>query len=125
MRDWLWALNEAGRAAPLSFAGYGDAAGRPELRAVVAAYLRRVRGRRGRADTIVICNGFTQGLAARSRPRLRRAGAPAARAGGSRPPRRGCRSPNSAGLNAVPIPVDDDGVRVDERCRVRVPVRWC
>ncbi len=110
MRDWLWALNEAGRAAPLSFAEYGDAAGRPELRAVVAGYLRRVRAAAAQPEAIVICNGFTQGL------QLVLA---ALAAGGHR--RLGLEDPGHhdwapiaerAGLRPAPVPVDADGARV-------------
>jgi GntR family transcriptional regulator/MocR family aminotransferase len=61
-RDWLWALSDAARTAPLDAFGYGDPAGRPELRSVLAAYLRRVRGADVDADSIVVCSGFTQGL---------------------------------------------------------------
>lgn len=42
-RDWLWALGEAGRRAPDSEFGYGEAQGSSRLREVVASYLRRVR----------------------------------------------------------------------------------
>jgi GntR family transcriptional regulator/MocR family aminotransferase len=61
-RDWLWALSDAARTAPLDVFGCGHPAGRPELRTVLAAYLRRVRGADVDADSIVVCNGFTQGL---------------------------------------------------------------
>jgi GntR family transcriptional regulator/MocR family aminotransferase len=110
MRDWLWALNEAGRAAPLSFAAYGDAAGRPDLRAVLAAYLRRVRAAAATAETIVITNGFTQGLAlvlgvlAERDHRL---------LGVEDPGHRDWRAlAERAGLRPVPVPVDADGARI-------------
>ncbi len=62
MRDWLWALGEAGRRAPVAVAGYGDPRGSPELREVLAAYLRRVRGSAVDPEYLVICAGFTQGI---------------------------------------------------------------
>jgi GntR family transcriptional regulator/MocR family aminotransferase len=43
--------------------GYSDPRGRPELRAALAAYLARARGVRASPDRIVVCAGFTQGLA--------------------------------------------------------------
>ncbi len=43
--------------------GYGDPRGLPELRAVLAGYLARARGVRASPDRIVVCSGFTQGLA--------------------------------------------------------------
>ena len=62
MRDWMWALSEAGRRAPSAAAGYGDPRGDGGLREVVAAYLRRVRGSAASPEHIVICSGFAQGV---------------------------------------------------------------
>jgi GntR family transcriptional regulator / MocR family aminotransferase len=110
MRDWLRALGEAGRTAPLDVAGYGDAAGRPELRAVVAAYLRRVRAAAAAPENVVICNGFTQGLqlvlsvlgdAGHSRLGIEDPGHRDWRAMAER-----------AGLAHAPVPVDAAGARV-------------
>ena len=42
--DWSWAVRQACREATSEALGYADARGRPELRSVVAAYQRRVRG---------------------------------------------------------------------------------
>jgi GntR family transcriptional regulator / MocR family aminotransferase len=60
---WLAAGRRALNAAPGQALGYGDPAGRPELRAALAAYLARARGVRASPDRIVVCTGFTQGLA--------------------------------------------------------------
>ena len=110
MRDWLWALSDAGRNAPLSIAEYGDAAGRPELRAVLAAYLRRVRAAAASPETIVVTSGFTQGLALVLRVladhdhRL---------LGVEDPGHRDWRAmAERAGLRPVPVPVDEDGARI-------------
>ena len=62
-RDWLWALGEAGRRAPSSEFGYGEAQGSSRLREVVAGYLRRVRGAVAEPQLMVISSGFAQGLA--------------------------------------------------------------
>jgi len=60
---WLSAARKALSAAPSRALGYGDPRGLPELRAVLAGYLARARGVRASPDRIVVCNGFTQGLA--------------------------------------------------------------
>ncbi len=60
---WLSAARKALSAAPSHALGYGDPRGLPELRAVLAGYLARARGVRASPDRIVVCSGFTQGLA--------------------------------------------------------------
>ncbi|MGH8961777.1 MAG: GntR family transcriptional regulator, partial [Jatrophihabitantaceae bacterium] len=62
MRDWSWAVAEAGRRAPVATGDYGDPRGHENLRAVVAGYLRRVRGAATDADHVIVCAGFTQGV---------------------------------------------------------------
>ncbi|MFI9047786.1 PLP-dependent aminotransferase family protein [Streptomyces sp. NPDC053427] len=59
---WLAAARRALTAAPSEAFGYGTAAGRPELRTVLADYLARARGVRVDPDRIVVCAGFMQGL---------------------------------------------------------------
>ncbi|MDX6342565.1 MAG: GntR family transcriptional regulator / MocR family aminotransferase [Trebonia sp.] len=60
---WLSAARKALSAAPAQALGYGDPRGLPALRAVLAGYLARARGVRASPDRIVVCTGFTQGLA--------------------------------------------------------------
>ena len=60
---WLSAARKALSGAPSQALGYSDPRGRPELRSVLAAYLGRTRGVRVAPDRIVVCAGFTQGLA--------------------------------------------------------------
>ena len=60
---WLAASRRAVNAAPFEALGYGDPRGRPELRRALASYLARVRGVHATPDRLVICSGFTQGLA--------------------------------------------------------------
>jgi GntR family transcriptional regulator/MocR family aminotransferase len=60
---WLSAARKALSGAPSQALGYSDPRGRPELRGVLAAYLGRTRGVRVTPDRIVVCAGFTQGLA--------------------------------------------------------------
>jgi GntR family transcriptional regulator/MocR family aminotransferase len=107
MRDWLWALGEAGRQAPVAAAGYGDARGAAELREVLAAYLRRVRGAAADPEYLVICSGFTQAvnllLRVLARDGIRQV---AVEDPGDRD---NDVIAERAGLRAVPIPVDDQG----------------
>ena len=60
---WLSAARKALTAAPSDALGYGDPRGLSALRTVLAAYLARTRGVRADPDRIVVCAGFTQGLA--------------------------------------------------------------
>lgn len=61
-QQWLAAARRALSAAPYSAFGYGDPAGHPRLRAVLAEYLARVRGVIADPDRIVISSGFHHGL---------------------------------------------------------------
>ncbi len=111
MRDWLWALNEAGRHAPTAAVDYGDPRGLQTLRQVLASYLRRVRGAAVDPELMVICTGFAQGvnlvLRALALQGVRRVGIedPGDRDNDGVAER--------AGLEAVPIKVDERGVDVD------------
>ena len=60
---WLSAARRALSAAPSQALGYGDPRGLPELRAALAAYLARARGVRASPERVIVCSGFTQGLA--------------------------------------------------------------
>ncbi|MBV9207437.1 MAG: PLP-dependent aminotransferase family protein [Actinobacteria bacterium] len=73
-RAWLAAVRKVLAAAPGRLLGYPDPRGLPELRAVLASYLARARGVTADPACIVVCAGFTHGLAAISRA-LRAAGA--------------------------------------------------
>jgi GntR family transcriptional regulator/MocR family aminotransferase len=114
LRDWLWALGEAGRAAPTADADYGEARGSRRLREVLAAYLRRVRGAAAEPELLVVCSGFAQGinlaLAALSRAG---AGPGVGRVAVEDPGDRDLDAlARRAGLEPVPVPVDDRGVDV-------------
>jgi GntR family transcriptional regulator/MocR family aminotransferase len=110
-RDWAWALREACRDATPAELGYGDPRGAAALRAVLAGYLRRVRGTAADAEQIVVCSGFGQGLNLVL-------GALAQR--GVR--RMGIEDPGDSdyrviggrlGIDAVPVPIDERGIDVD------------
>jgi GntR family transcriptional regulator / MocR family aminotransferase len=109
-RDWLWALREAAREAPTDAFGYGDRRGSAALREVLAAYLRRVRGAVADPERLVICSGFAQGLnlilRALARHGVRRVAVEDP--GDLDQPAIAAR----AGLQAVPVRVDQAGVDV-------------
>lgn len=60
--QWLTAARRALAAAPDDAFGYGDTAGRIELRTVLADYLARSRGVFAAPERIVVCAGFHHGL---------------------------------------------------------------
>ncbi|MZE80117.1 aminotransferase class I/II-fold pyridoxal phosphate-dependent enzyme [Streptomyces sp. SID5475] len=117
VRDALiTALREAvrgGRLAPgTKTFGYGDPAGRPELRHALAHYLARARGVRTAPERIVICAGFVQGLMLLSRA-LRAMGAEAV-AVDSYGLDFHWSLIRGEGLRTVPLPKDGQGTRVGE-----------
>ncbi|TCO65916.1 PLP-dependent aminotransferase family protein [Actinocrispum wychmicini] len=110
--DWAWAMREACRRAPNTALDYGDPRGDAHLREVLAAYLRRVRGAAADPERMVICSGFSQGLAltlkvlaangitqiAFEDPGYGDTGAAACAL---------------SGATLVPVPIDEDGIDVD------------
>jgi GntR family transcriptional regulator/MocR family aminotransferase len=111
-RDWLWALGDATKAMPTVDLGDGTAEGDAQLRAVLAGYHRRVRaGCADPAHTIVV-GGFRQGL-------IFVLGALLAhgieRIGLEDPgPRDHDHIARRAGLRVSAVPVDAEGLRVDQ-----------
>ncbi|QKG19575.1 PLP-dependent aminotransferase family protein [Actinomadura verrucosospora] len=90
-----------------------DPRGRPELRAALAGYLRRVRGVDADPERIVITSGYAQGLGLLARI-LADAGTSAiAMEEPGHPYHRMIVA--RAGLEVVPLPVDDLGARTDLR----------
>jgi GntR family transcriptional regulator / MocR family aminotransferase len=110
-RDWLWAQGEACRTSPKADLSYGDPRGSAVLRQVLASYLRRVRGAASDADRMVICAGFAQGLGLI----LRALAADGARSVAVEEPGPTYREivAGRAGIEAVPVPVDERGIDVD------------
>ncbi|MGD3106803.1 PLP-dependent aminotransferase family protein [Streptomyces sp. YGL11-2] len=115
---WLAAARRALSAAPSEAFGYGTAAGRPELRTVLADYLARARGVRADPERIIVCAGFMQGLGLLCRA-LHEA---EAEAGDGGDPHTNARIAvesyglaihrdviTRAGLGTVPLPVDEHG----------------
>jgi GntR family transcriptional regulator/MocR family aminotransferase len=108
---WLASLRRALRDAPDARLDYGDPRGAPELRSALARYLGRVRGVACDPERVVVTSGMAQGMALFAR---------ALTAGGAR--RLAMEDPSSApgrgqlasnGLEIVPVPVDEDGLRTD------------
>jgi GntR family transcriptional regulator/MocR family aminotransferase len=91
--------------------GYGDPRGHPRLRTALAPWLGRTRGLRVDPDDILIVAGVAQSMALLAQ-QLRRDGIDeiAVEDPGSRG---AVEELEYWGLRAVPVPVDDDGIRVD------------
>lgn len=90
---------------------YTPAAGDPELRSEIAAYLRRSRGVVCEAEDVVITNGTIQGLHLVSQAVLERGDPVAFEEPGYRLARQVLRE---HGARILPVPVDDDGLQVAE-----------
>jgi GntR family transcriptional regulator / MocR family aminotransferase len=108
---WSRSLRLCARDAPDSVYGYADPAGTPELRSTLARYLGRARGVGAEPERIVVTTGLTQGIALVAR---------ALRAKGVQ--RVVVEDPGfmvhravlaHCGLEPIPVPVDDDGLRTD------------
>jgi GntR family transcriptional regulator/MocR family aminotransferase len=109
--EWLRAARAVLHDVPDAALGYPDARGVPALRTALAAHLARTRGVVADPGRIVVCAGVTQALALLGRV-LRAAGHEAvAVEDPSLPPHRAVLA--AAGLEVVPVPVDDEGLRVD------------
>jgi GntR family transcriptional regulator/MocR family aminotransferase len=109
--SWLAALARVSRSAPDESLGYPDAAGTPELRTALAAYLGRARGVQTTPQRIVITASLRQGLALLWSVLARGAASTLAI---ESPGWRGMReTAQDAGLRCVPVPVDEHGLVVD------------
>ena len=110
-KRWADAVRDAGRLAPFTDLGYLEHAGHPQLLGTLAGYLTRSRGAAISAEDLTICAGTTDGLARIARG-LREHGHThlAVEDPGWTWTRAAVAD---AGLVAVPIGVDGDGLRVD------------
>jgi GntR family transcriptional regulator/MocR family aminotransferase len=111
LRDWMWALREAGRTAPTAVMGDEADAGSLRLREVVAAYHRRVRAGTAEAEHAVIVNGFRHGLVL-ALGALARSGVEQV-ALEDPGPRHHDEIVRRAGMQPVSVPVDSAGLDVD------------
>jgi GntR family transcriptional regulator/MocR family aminotransferase len=117
---WLRSLRAALRESPLDALGYGDPRGLPELREALTDYLGRVRGAAADTEQITICTGFMQGFSLACEV-LRGHGVESI----------ALEDPGwhvhrliaeQAGLEVLPIPVDAEGLRVQELIRIDAAV---
>jgi GntR family transcriptional regulator/MocR family aminotransferase len=109
--QWAWAVQEACRSAANAELDYGDPAGHPRLREVLAGYLRRVRAADTSPGQLITCSGMAQGL-----------GLVLGVLAGHGLRRIGFEDPGgiahitaaaeAAGIKAVPVRVDDRGLDV-------------
>ncbi len=112
---WLRSLRSAWRESALDAVGYGDPRGVPELREALADYLRRVRGTVADPEHVLVCTGFRQGLSLTCRW-LRANGIEhvALEDPGWHAHRL---IVEEAGMAVTPIPVDAEGIDVEELAR--------
>jgi GntR family transcriptional regulator/MocR family aminotransferase len=110
-RDWMWALREVSRTAPAQVFGYGDPRGSEDLRRVLAAYLRRVRGAVADPERIVICGGFAQGMNLVFRVLAQQGVRRVAFEDPGHPHNQSCAE--RWGLDAIPVPIDEHGIDVE------------
>jgi GntR family transcriptional regulator/MocR family aminotransferase len=91
--------------------GYGDPRGHPRLRAALAPWLARTRGLRAAPDDIIVVSGVAQAMALLAQ-QLCREGVDSIAV--EDPGSRGAIDEFAFwGLRPTPVPVDDDGIRVD------------
>jgi GntR family transcriptional regulator/MocR family aminotransferase len=107
---WLRSLRAAWRESPLGAVGYGDPRGVPRLREALADYLGRVRGAAADPEHMLMCTGFMQGFSLLCRwLHTQGIGAIAVEDPGWHVHRL---IAEQAGLQTIPVPVDDRGLRV-------------
>jgi GntR family transcriptional regulator / MocR family aminotransferase len=111
-RDWMWAMREVSRTAAATEFEYGDPRGRPHVRAVLAAYLRRVRGAMADPQRIVVCAGYAQGLNLVLRVLARGGTSRVAVEDPGHPETR--ETLEYLGFDAIPVNVDEHGLDVEE-----------
>lgn len=111
-QEWGRCLRTAALELPTPDLDYGDMRGLARLRETLADYLGRVRGVAADPDHLVITSGFAQGRSlicqALATAGIRRV----AVEDPSHPEQRAALV--NAGLDVIPIPVDDDGIQAGE-----------
>jgi GntR family transcriptional regulator/MocR family aminotransferase len=118
-RAWLAAVRQVMKAVPNQALGYADPGGVPELRAELAAYLRRVRAADVAAEQLVVVNGVAQGLFLVVSALARAQGGPAPLAVEDPHSARTAALLEAAGAVRIPVPVDDEGIDVQAIRRTR------
>jgi GntR family transcriptional regulator/MocR family aminotransferase len=115
--DWLCSMRRALNQAPETALDYPDPRGERSARAVLAAYLNRVRGTSARADHVLFCTGSAQGLVLVAQVLRERGVRRLAVEDPGLPSQRDALA--ALGVTMVHVPVDDDGIRVDRLERSR------
>jgi GntR family transcriptional regulator/MocR family aminotransferase len=109
---WVAAFRSVAGTLPYPELGYPDPAGHPRLRRVLAGYLARVRGAQAAPAEVTVCRGVADGTGRLCRAlRAAGVGAVAVEDPGWHRLREAAAA---AGLRLVPIPVDDQGLRVGD-----------
>jgi GntR family transcriptional regulator/MocR family aminotransferase len=108
-RAWLRAQRTVLREAPDSAFGYPDPRGAPQLRRALAGHLRRVRGVVADENTVLVCGGAAQAITLLAG--VLGSGVEVAVEDPGLPPHRAILS--AAGASLVPLPLDEDGARVE------------
>jgi GntR family transcriptional regulator/MocR family aminotransferase len=109
---WLRSVRRVFTEAPSESLGYLPGRGLPPLRQGLADYLNRVRGTNAHPDDIVICNGYTQGVALLLQV-LKSAGATRIAVEDPTSDDDAVPAARGLGLEVVGVPLDEDGIRVD------------
>ncbi len=128
-RDWLWALGDAIRSMPTADLGDGVVEGDEHLRAVLAAYHRRVRAGCADASDTVVVGGFRQGLSFVLGALVAHGVEGIALEDPG--PREHDDMARRAGLRVSAVPVDDEGLRIDvlrasgSRAALLTPAHQC
>jgi GntR family transcriptional regulator / MocR family aminotransferase len=115
---WMRSLREAVASIADADLLYGDPAGVAALRRALAEYLGRVRGVVADPTRVIVTSGYSQGQGIVCRVLADRGARRIAFENPSHPEQR--RIATDAGLEIVPIAVDEDGVRIDELEQVDV-----
>jgi len=110
-RLWLGAVRDTLRVLPASELGYGEPWGARALRVQLAGYLARVRGTMADPDAFVLVTGVSQGMSLIAQILHRRGQRSVAVEDPCNPLARALL--RERGLQAVDVPVDAHGLRVD------------
>ena len=110
-RQWVEAIRAAAETAPFDRLSYSEPGGLAELRAVLAEHLNRSRGAAAEPGTISIVMGAGQGMSRLARALVADGHAAIGMENPGSP--RLFQAAQEAGLELVPLPVDDDGLVVD------------
>lgn len=114
-QEWLRSMSSVINEAGPRELGYSPPSGLPAVRHTVAGYLSRARGVRARADKVMMTSGFAQGLALLCTVLRERGHETVAVEDPGHPGERQFMS--RAGLRPIGVPVDADGIVVDELYR--------